>query len=155
MFSYLAKVLSGVPQGIVLGSFLFVIFANDMQCMVKSSEISSFVDDTRIFKAIPESRHCAYLQKDLDSITNWSKTNNMLLHEDKFEFVNFNIRTSKFPLANLPFHNEFYQYTTSQRNVLEPSSSVTDLGIIITEDLQWSSHISVVVNKAKRKAGWV
>ena len=79
----------------------------------------------------------------------------MKLHENKFELINFNIRTRESPLSNLPFHNELYQYITSEGNILEPSTSVTDLGITMSEDLKWSSHVSSIVRNSKRKAGWV
>ena len=81
--------------------------------------------------------------------------NNMKLHNNKFEYINFNTRTAKFPLENLPFYNQNFQYITSDDNILERSPSLTDLGVTISEDLKWSSHVSTLATKAKRKAGWV
>ena len=45
-------------------------------------------------------------------------------------------------------------YTTQEGYVLETSNNVTDLGITFTENFDWSSHISLIVKKAKQKAGW-
>ena len=52
MKSSVPKVISGVPQGSVLGPILFIIFINDMNESIVSSILRSFADDTRILKAI-------------------------------------------------------------------------------------------------------
>ena len=46
--SDLAKVISGVPQGRVLGPLLFILFINDLEQVVTSSRVSFFADDTRV-----------------------------------------------------------------------------------------------------------
>ena len=154
VMSYLALVVSGVPQGTVLGPLLFLIYLNDISDCLQFSEISCFADDSRIFKSISTCADSQLLQQDLYHVFQWSKDNNMELHDDKFVFMNFNIRSANFPLANLPFYHENISYKTASEKVLEASSSVSDLGITFSEDLKWSTHISSIVKKAKQKAGW-
>ena len=48
IFSYIAKVVSGVPQGTVLGPILFLIYLNDISDCLNSCDLSCFADDTRI-----------------------------------------------------------------------------------------------------------
>ena len=84
VLSYIAEVISGVPQGAVLGPLLFLIFLNDINCCIQHSEISCFADDSRISKCISTTNYCTLLQEDLDNVIKWSKSNNMQLHEDKF-----------------------------------------------------------------------
>ena len=50
--SVLALVISGVPQGTVLGPILFLIYINDLKKCLKSSSASSFADDTRLSQQI-------------------------------------------------------------------------------------------------------
>ena len=152
--SYLALVISGVPQGTVLGPLLFLIYLNDIYNCIQFSEISCFADDSRIFKSISTFSDSQLLQHDLLKVTQWSKENSMELHDDKFQYINFNIRTANFPLTNLPFYQENLCYTTSSGKVLETSDTVSDLGITFCENLNWSTHISTIVKKAKKKAGW-
>ena len=55
IFSYLAKVVSGVPQGTVLGPLLFLVYINDIGGYLTSCDISCFADDSRILKSISSS----------------------------------------------------------------------------------------------------
>ena len=154
VLSYVALVLSGVPQGTVLGPLLFLIYINDISNCLHFSEISCFADDSRIFKSISYTHDTQLLQKDLFNISSWSISNNMKLHDDKFVYMNFNIRPNKFPLANLPFYSSYFQYKTSTGNILEQSDTVTDLGVILSDNLSWTPHISAITRKAKQQAGW-
>ena len=152
--SFLALVISGVPQGTVLGPLLFLIFINDIAKCVQHSVISCFADDTRVSKSISTMQDSILLQHDLNNLLHWAKCNNMELHNDKFVYVNFNCRSRNFYLPILPFYNDCLKYTTDA-NILEPSSEVKDLGITFSPNLSWSNHIAILTNAAKKKAGWV
>ena len=151
--SLLADILSGVPQGTVLGPILFILFINDLQNHVLHSSVSFFADDTRISKQINSERDVQLLQNDLDNVVRWSQSNNMKLHEDKFELlVHKHKRHDTF--HELPFMKEYTSYTTSSGNVY-PVKQLRDLGITVTSDLSWSSHIAEAVAKARATASWV
>ena len=51
---HLNGVLSGVPQGSILGSLLFILFINDMPLSCVSSEMGLFADDAKIYMDIIE-----------------------------------------------------------------------------------------------------
>ena len=69
-----AKVLSGIPQGSVLGPLFFPLFINDLEEVVKASRVSFFADDTRVSKQIGCLEDCLLLQTDLYSILDWVAT---------------------------------------------------------------------------------
>ena len=93
-----------------------------------------FADDTRLLKAICNETDVTTLQSDLDYVVKWSVTNNMTLHEDKFEFICHRSTKSNM-LCELPTVCQFFQYTTSNISTLHPVKTVRDLGITVSEDL--------------------
>ena len=148
-----AKVVSGVPQGTVLGPVLFLLYLNDLECSIKHSLVSSFADDTRLKKSISEAKDTNLLQEDLNCAIKWSEEANMLLHQKKFELLTHSTDTSKL-LKELPFYNELSEYKTKDGSLISPSNAVRDLGITLTPDLSWSHHISNIVDDARKMAAW-
>ena len=152
--SYPAKVISGVPQGTVLGPILFIIYLNDLQSCIKHSVISSFADDTRLKRAINTTEDTVLLQSDLNSSIKWSDENNMQLHQKKFELITHTTDNSNH-LQELPFSNEYTEYQTADGSVISPQNSVKDLGITITSDVSWHTHITNITEDAKKMSSWV
>ena len=72
-----SPVLSGVPQGTVLGSLRFFIMIADINKDISESNLISFADDTRIYTKIHYVSDDNLLQQDLNHIYDWATTNNM------------------------------------------------------------------------------
>ena len=73
IFSNWQEVISGIPQGSVIGPLLFVIFINDLLDVIKDSHIFLFADDMKRFNPIYNEENCNNLQKDLTSAENGQK----------------------------------------------------------------------------------
>ena len=134
------NVLSGVPQGSVLGPLLFVLFINDLPSVV-NSYIKIFADDTKIFAGIKDENDTLSLQDDLYNLHNWS---------NKWQ-LNFNIGKCK--LLHIGKKNPEEIYVMHQNNILTSIDSVIvqpDLGILMDESLNFSDHISSIVLKANK-----
>ena len=88
--SPLVPVISGVPQGTVLGPCLFLVHLMGISTNISAGTISSsFADDTRLQRGIVEESDCVELQRDLDKVYSWSEEIGMVFNAGKFELLRF------------------------------------------------------------------
>ena len=66
-----SPVISGVPQGTVLGPILFLAHIIDIDVCTNSS-VSCFADDTRVMRAITNAEDVEELQRNLERIYSWA-----------------------------------------------------------------------------------
>ena len=74
-FSGWQPVISGVPQGSVLGPQLFTIYINDLEEGTEGT-VAKFADDTKIWRGTGYIEEAGGLQKDLDRLGEWTKVAN-------------------------------------------------------------------------------
>ena len=82
-----SPVLSGVPQGTVLGPLLFIILMVYINRGISSSSIVSFAHDTRLYHGVSSVDDCTILQNDLNSVYDWASCNNMSFNAPKFQYI--------------------------------------------------------------------
>ena len=71
----MCRVLSGVPQGSVLGPVLFILFVNDItECMAENVSVELFADDAKIYTVITDGKTSFnQLQHSLDLVVSWAE----------------------------------------------------------------------------------
>ena len=79
-YHQLGEINQGVPQGSILGRFLFLIYINDMPNVCKSVNIILFADDANI-----DTIGCTKkeIESDLEAINDWLKRNKLVLNLEK------------------------------------------------------------------------
>ena len=131
-----STVLSGVPQGSILGPLLFLLYVNDIGTHLKS-QIRLFADDCTIFREIASREDCEVLQSDVHKLYQW--TCKWQLHLNLSKCKALCISNKRTPPT--------YTYHLSGA-VLECVDSISYLGVKITCKLCWSDHISSAAAKA-------
>ena len=81
-FSQSIKVLSGVPQGTVLGPLIFLCFINDLPSCVKS-QVRLFADDCLLYRPIKSEEDHTILQQDLADLESWANEWGMRFNTQK------------------------------------------------------------------------
>ena len=135
------KVESGVPQGSVLGPSLFLFYINDMPEDITST-VRLFADDTIAYLTVTSDSNI--LQNDLDKLAIWEEKWKMKFHPDKCQVLS--ITKKKDPIRkNYTLHGHQLEHVTEAKY----------LGITITSDLKWDSHINNICQKANRTIGFL
>ena len=133
------EVLSGVPQGSVLGPLLFLIFINPIDDHIKST-VLKFADDLKLFRTIECTYDQEVLQSDLDRFVEWSKTWQM----------NFNL--SKCKTMHIGRLNHEIKYEMNGKELV-PISTEKDLGIVVNSKLSATEQVKEARKKALRMLG--
>ena len=136
--SDLAPVLSGVPQGTVLGPLMFLLYINDISKYINSS-LRLFIYDCLLYRVISCREDAASLQDDLNRLFEWTTVWQL----------KFNI-TKCVPLRCTRSLSP-YQYNYILNNhTLAVTDQHTYLGVLIDKRLSWPPHISNIASKASQ-----
>ena len=133
------RVTSGVPQGSVLGPVLFLIYINDLEDGI-TNWILKFADDTKMFGTVNNTQDVENMQKDLDSLLQWSVEWQMM----------FNVLKCK--VMHLGKNRLDAQYSLNG-TILETVDEEKDLGVVLKSDLKVSSQCAQAYGKANRMLG--
>ena len=139
------KVTSGVPQGSILGPTLFLMYINDLPDTLRHTKCLLFADDAKIFKEIQCVNDCRLLQFDIDNMLLWCSNWRITINVKKCFFINFSLFKSR----NIDF---VYRINDT---IIECVTSIKDLGVTFTYNLNFSAHISNVTKKSFQMFGFM
>ena len=136
-------VISGVPQGSVLGPILFLIYINDIVDLFAGSsvQIKLYADDLKVYLEITCNLDNGILQQCINKIVEWSEVWQLKLAIQKCQYSHISLSTISTPA----------DYFVSDSK-LPVTSSIRDLGVIIDNRLTFKDHITSIVSRAHLRA---
>ncbi len=131
----------GAPQGCVLSPLLYSLYTHECVSSHSSTSIVKFADDTVILGLINNDDEAAYLDE-VERLTSWCQDNCLSLNVSKTKelIVDFRKRQQR------PYTPLMISGTPVER-----VSSFKYLGVNISEDLTWTTHIQTQVKKARQR----
>ena len=138
-YSNFQTLLSGVPQGSILGPVLFNIFINDLIFWIKKAELHNFADDNTISYASESlDELITNLQNESQNAIEWFRHNSMIVNPKKFQSIIID-RQNKENLS---------QEISFEGTTIKSQDNVTLLGLEIDNKLNFDKHISILCKKS-------
>ena len=141
-----SEVISGVPQGTILGPVLFLVYIADIGDKVTKSTISSYADDSKMHKKIRNQQDGVDLQLDVNKLYEWTTLNLMEFNTTKFEALRIG-KNEKL--------KEEIQYKTPEGECIKTTEIAKDLGVHFNSKGTFSDHIELKATKARQMTGYI
>lgn len=142
--SNLLPVMSGVPQGSVIGPLLFSIYTTDILRSTRYCKVQAYADDTQIYISFPPDQTAQIqnlITSDLENIRKRSLDHNLHLNPLKCKLIIFGSRRQ---LKNMSTDLN----VTINNAPLTVVNSTKNLGIIFDNHLKYTSHVNFMLSKA-------
>ena len=136
-FSSWAPIISGVPQGSILGPLLFNIYMNDIFFFINETKLTNYADDNTAYAINTNIDDLVNnLEHDTSILIKWFSENYFLMNAAKSHVL-----VTKHDNVLVKVDNE----------IIESKKNVKLLGVTIDNKLNFTEHITTICNKASSK----
>jgi hypothetical protein len=143
--SSLLPIVTGVPQGSILGPLLFIIYINDISQSSEYFQFINYADDTTLFIALNSISNnyisdALHINNEIKKITIWLKVNKLSLNLSKTKIIAFHSANKCVTLPKLLIDNTEIEYV----------NEFSILGVVVDKNLNWTPHINHIIKKISK-----
>ena len=133
------RITTGVPQGSILGPFLFLPYIKNLDSSSGNSKVSMFADDTTRFNAMKNVSFT--MQPEIDLISDWKTSNKLTISIDKCEVLCF-------ASGNPP-------PLIVKDTPIQSKISCKNFALHVDKGLRFNQHIEYLVKKLNKFCGLI
>lgn len=137
-------ILTGVPQGSVLGPLLFLIYVNSLANLKLNSSLIMYADDTVIYSSLskrPTQQEIENYQEDLDCIGAWCQVNKLSINVGKTKLMTFGKALRGMSHVQFKLNNSVLSFTENYKY----------LGLMLNNKLTLVQHANTVIGMVSTK----
>ena len=144
--SQVSKVVSGSVQGSCLGPVMFLMYIKDLTKNI-TANTKIFVDDAKLKDKIKTTEDVEAMQQNINELFMWENDNKMKCNSAKFQVLRYG--------QDQDIKDNTMYFSKNMDGVIEQFSKLRDLGVILSDDAKFSTHIDKVVKQVRQKVGWI
>lgn len=141
--SRVGNVTTGCPQGSLMGGMLFLLFIDQIKHIIPEQvETYIYADDVKLAMRVRDKEDSQRFQSVLNDFTSWAAEMGLKLSMHKCTTMHFGTR------------NQRFSYALNGIDIAQVST-MRDLGVTISDKLEYRTHVSDVVRRAALISSWI